>query len=436
MINFKSVTLWLLPFALNLVLQQLVLVECKSTRKDSSVSGLNQALDGLLLKLYGDIEPRDEILWNTKHAEHVGDDNAIHYSNEWLVYVQEKEAADRLAAQSGYENLGELKEFPGVYLMRNSNHPRKHKRSARELTQQLQNYPQVVWADQQFSKFRVKRDPLDLIHLVQNFKVDNFFRQNNLNIFGNLGTNNRFQDPLWEKQWYMQDTRTRKSLPRLDLNVLPVFSMGYTGKGVKVVVLDDGLEHSHMDISPNYVASISGDLNDNDNDPTPHYGSHPDNSHGTRCAGEIAMVANNSVCGVGIAYNAGIGGVRMLDGPVSDRVEGEALSFAVDQVDVYSASWGPNDDGQTVEGPGRLAQRSLIKGITQGRKGKGIIYVWASGNGGSKGDCCSCDGYTSSIFTLSIGSASESGAFPWYGEKCPSTMAVTYSSGAYTDQKL
>ncbi len=62
--------------------------------------------------------------------------------------------------------------------------------------------------------------------------------------------------------------------------------------------------------------------------------------------------------------------------------------------------------------------------------------MWASGNGGSKGDCCSCDGYASSIFTLSIGSASESGTFPWYGEKCPSTMAVTYSSGAYTDQKI
>jgi hypothetical protein len=58
-------------------------------------------------------------------------------------------------------------------------------------------------------------------------------------------------------------------------------------------------------------------------------------------------------------------GVRMLDGPVSDRIEGEALSFALDGVDVYSASWGPNDDGQTVEGPGRLAQRALIKGVTQ-----------------------------------------------------------------------
>ena len=30
--------------------------------------------------------------------------------------------------------------------------------------------------------------------------------------------------------------------------------------------------------------------------------------HGTRCAGEIAMVANNGICGVGVAPNAGIGG--------------------------------------------------------------------------------------------------------------------------------
>ena len=31
-------------------------------------------------------------------------------------------------------------------------------------------------------------------------------------------------------------------------------------------------------------------------------------SHGTRCAGEIASAGNNGVCGVGVAYNARIGG--------------------------------------------------------------------------------------------------------------------------------
>ena len=33
-----------------------------------------------------------------------------------------------------------------------------------------------------------------------------------------------------------------------------------------------------------------------------------DNKHGTRCAGEAAAVAFNEYCGVGIAYNAKIGG--------------------------------------------------------------------------------------------------------------------------------
>ena len=59
-------------------------------------------------------------------------------------------------------------------------------------------------------------------------------------------------------------------------------------------------------------------------------------------------------------------GVRMLDGRVTDRSEAEAFKRGVDNgaVDIFSASWGPNDDGSTVEGPGRLASRALEHGIT------------------------------------------------------------------------
>ena len=46
---------------------------------------------------------------------------------------------------------------------------------------------------------------------------------------------------------------------------------------------------------------------------------------------------------------------------------------------------------------------------TQGRKGKGSIFIWASGNGGRHEDSCNCDGYTNSIFTLSISSATQAG---------------------------
>jgi len=72
----------------------------------------------------------------------------------------------------------------------------------------------------------------------------------------------------------------------------------------------------------------------------------------------------------------------------------------------------------------------------QGRGGRGSIYVWASGNGGTFRDNCNCDGYVNSIYTLAVGSASERGHFPWYGERCASTMAAAYSSGAYRDQMI
>lgn len=99
----------------------------------------------------------------------------------------------------------------------------------------------------------------------------------------------------------------------------------------------------------------------------------------------------------------------MLDGSVNDAVEAKALGLNPEHIDIYSASWGPEDDGSTVDGPGPLARRAFIYGVTSGRQGKGSIFVWASGNGGRYTDSCNCDGYTNSIFTLSISSATQGG---------------------------
>ncbi|KAK3853126.1 hypothetical protein Pcinc_022851 [Petrolisthes cinctipes] len=119
----------------------------------------------------------------------------------------------------------------------------------------------------------------------------------------------------------------------------------------------------------------------------------------------------------------------MLDGTVNDAVEARAISLNPDHIDIFSASWGPEDDGKTVDGPGPLAKRAFINGVIRGRHSKGSIFVWASGNGGRHTDNCNCDGYTNSIFTLSISSASQRGHKPWYLEECSSTLASTYSSG-------
>ena len=80
-----------------------------------------------------------------------------------------------------------------------------------------------------------------------------------------------------------------------------------------------------------------------------------------RCAGEVAA-GMNDVCGVGVAYNAKVGGIRMLDGDVTDGVEASSLSHAIGHVDIYSSSWGPEDKGAKVDGPAVLAKRALRDG--------------------------------------------------------------------------
>ncbi|MEE6503407.1 hypothetical protein FKM82_004820 [Ascaphus truei] len=182
--------------------------------------------------------------------------------------------------------------------------------------------------------------------------------------------------------------------------------------------------------------AASYDVNDQDSDPQPRYTQMNDNRHGTRCAGEVAAVANNGICGVGIAYNAKIGGVRMLDGEVTDAVEARSLGLNPNYIHIYSASWGPEDDGKTVDGPARLAEEAFFRGVNQGRAGLGSIYVWASGNGGREHDSCNCDGYTNSIYTLSISSTTQFGNVPWYSEACSSTLATTYSSGNQNEKQI
>ncbi|KAF6208084.1 hypothetical protein GE061_016534 [Apolygus lucorum] len=320
--------------------------------------------------------------------------------------------------------IGSLK---GYYLLE---HQHIHKRSLSKSDyhhEQLSQEPDVHWFEQQHEKKRKKRDftssgfdsfPADFSSLFSNAAVAG--SQSHHKTFRSLTA---FVDPLFKEEWYLNGG----AKDGFDMNVGPAWSKGYTGKGVVVSILDDGIQTNHPDLAQNYDPAASTDINGNDDDPMPR--DNGDNKHGTRCAGEVAAVANNAFCGVGVAYNASIGGVRMLDGSVNDAVEARALSLNPDHIDIYSASWGPEDDGKTVDGPGPLARRAFINGVVTGRKGKGSIFVWASGNGGRHTDSCNCDGYTNSIFTLSISSATQGGYKPWYLEECSSTLATTYSSG-------
>jgi len=354
--------------------------------------------------------------------------NDAQFTNQWAVDIDGGHSeADKVAKETGCANQGIILE--NTYLLTCHHVTRRSVDPHEQVHQEISSHEKVKFADQQKVLSRKKRQLWRIPQ--QQFGKKPFMQQQQPSQshqdFEDLS---HFNDQRWPQMWYLNRGN------RLDMNVQEAWNSGATGKGISVTILDDGIERSHPDLVANYDPLASFDVNQNDNDPTPRYDLIDSNRHGTRCAGEVAATANNSNCAVGIAYNAGIGGVRMLDGDVTDAVEARSLGLNNQHIHIYSASWGPDDDGKTVDGPGRLATRAFLQGITQGRGGKGSIFVWASGNGGRDYDNCNCDGYTNSIWTLSVSSATENGLIPWYSEACSSTLATTYSSGSSGERKV
>ncbi|XP_074022904.1 proprotein convertase subtilisin/kexin type 5 isoform X1 [Numenius arquata] len=335
------------------------------------------------------------------------------YTNHWAVRITGGlTEANRIASKYGYVNIGQIGTLKDYYHFYHSKTIKRSVLSSRGTHSFISMEPKVEWIQQQVVKRRIKRD----------YKPG--------------GTQSTyFNDPKWPSMWYMHCSDNTHHC-QSDMNIVGAWKRGYTGKNVVVTILDDGIERNHPDLMQNYDSQASFDVNGNDFDPMPRYDASNENKHGTRCAGEVAATANNSHCTVGIAFNAKIGGVRMLDGDVTDMVEAKSLSLNPQHIHIYSASWGPDDDGKTVDGPASLARQAFENGIRMGRRGLGSVFVWASGNGGRSRDHCSCDGYTNSIYTISISSTAESGKKPWYLEECASTLATTYSSGESYDRKI
>ncbi|KAF8992376.1 peptidase S8/S53 domain-containing protein [Cyathus striatus] len=231
-----------------------------------------------------------------------------------------------------------------------------------------------------------------------------------------------FRDPLFGDQWHL----VNDEFPEHTMNVTGLWEMGLTGKGVISSLLDDGLDYTSEDLAANFDADDSHDFNDHVALPTPKdYRDH----HGTRCAGQIAA-GKNTACGVGIAYESKVAGVRILSGPISSVDEAAALNYGYQNVSIYSCSWGPRDNGETMAAPNYLIKKAVVNGINNGRQGKGSIFVFASGNGGGYGDQCNFDGYTNSIYSVTVGAVDYTGQHPFYSEACAANMVVAYSSGS------
>ena len=131
-------------------------------------------------------------------------------------------------------------------------------------------------------------------------------------------------DPLAAQQWYLVNTGQMAysdygGIAGEDLRLTTAMGLGLRGAGVKVAVVDTGLEIAHVDLADNVVPGSWNFVDDTDDPTRPT--SYTGGDHGTSVAGIIGMVYDNDTGGMGVASLVGLNGYNFLAEPVARHDE-------------------------------------------------------------------------------------------------------------------
>ena len=240
-------------------------------------------------------------------------------------------------------------------------------------------------------------------------------------------------DPLVPNQWHLKNASAARTHVNIENAWLYGASGGVRGTGIRIGVIDDGLQTDHPDLAPNVDTVNDKDWNGNDSDPNPAPQSIPDpdngDHHGTACAGNAAARGNNSLGVSGTAPEATLVGMRLIASPSTDTTNSEAMAYLPQLIQIKSNSWGPVDDGATLEAPGSLTRAALASAAATGRGGLGSIILWAGGNGLGALDNSNYDGFANNIHTIPIAATDSQGGQSYYSEPGANLVVAAPSSG-------
>jgi subtilisin family serine protease len=167
-------------------------------------------------------------------------------------------------------------------------------------------------------------------------------------------------DPLAQRQWYLGRDRA-----------FDVFDAAQQLLGIRVAVIDSGVDLNHPELSGRVVASrsfVGGSVVDTQ-------------GHGTFVAGEIAAIADNGVGIAGISPPARLVVAKVVgdDGTISPRIEARAIRWAVRSgARVINLSFGSTRDpaDPSIDGFSSPELRAIDFAVR-----RGVAIVAAAGNG-------------------------------------------------------
>ncbi len=196
-----------------------------------------------------------------------------------------------------------------------------------------------------------------------------------------------------------------------------------TGTGVRVAVVDEGINQSHAGLSACACQSLDpvGDQLISDAGGTLGFGT-PASSHGTEVAGLIFGRPDMQIGSIGGAFAATMIEARLDLSAAPDPASAAAVVAALANVDVANLSWGvpaafgDNFLASTYAGLGQAVQHA----VSDGRDGLGTVLVVAGGNGRmmvggeNRGDSSEFHNLPNSRQTIAVGASAADGSVAFF----------------------
>ena len=232
-------------------------------------------------------------------------------------------------------------------------------------------------------------------------------------------------DPLAQQQWYSDS--------------LHVSDLGgeYTGAGITVGIIDDGLDYAHpdlvnqVDLSIDYDAQYHSNTGEHKWPPLPFL---PPDSHGTPVAGIIVAEANNETGIVGLAADADAASFRVKW--ASNHISG-ALAKQ-NQVDISNNSWGAikafSDDFSSAT---HLPDYANIRyAVETGRDGYGTVFVFSAGNSRTSGDNVNHHNFQNARETITVASVSQDDIVSSFSTPGAAILVAAYGENVISTDRL